>query len=247
MSDLHDIVENIHDVMKMHKDVRDIKFALKTIRSKKRAQTTTVTPTKSRVINATSFTPLKANYSRINVATVEHSELHVHQLVEGGGFFGKWVQRFKNALPNSDSTGRPAFQGENHSLLVLPSGRPGIGNYIGPGTHVVERIRRGDPPRTMTDKVAQAHDIRYTLAVSLDEIRYADEMMVYKLQQMSIAKQDSAFNIQIGMRLIQLKMHLEDKNWLDRNKFASLGGTKLSQEDRQLLQSKLSQLQSEGF
>ena len=54
----------------------------------------------------------------------------------------------RNILPNSDETARPGFPGEKHAILKLPNGKYGVGNYIGPGTHLVERLKRGDPPRT---------------------------------------------------------------------------------------------------
>ena len=47
----------------------------------------------------------------------------------------------KNLLPDSDETARPAFAGERHAILQLPNGKYGIGNYIGPGTQVIKRLK----------------------------------------------------------------------------------------------------------
>ena len=76
----------------------------------------------------------------------------------------------RNALPNSDDTGRPGFAGEKHAILKLSNGKYGVGNYIGPGTQVVKRLERGDPPRTQIDRVAMGHDIRYQLAKNVNDI-----------------------------------------------------------------------------
>jgi len=154
----------------------------------------------------------------------------------------------KNMIPSSDENGRSAYPGEKHAMLQLANGKYGIGNYIGPGTEVVKRIRRGDPPRTLSDKVAEGHDIRYTLANNLDDIRRADTVMVNKLKQIERDGSDSRFNTTIGKRLIQAKMAGEDAGVLDRNKFAQLGqNPTLTQSDKGLLQSKLSQLEQEGY
>jgi len=37
-------------------------------------------------------------------------------------------------------------------------------NYMGPGTHVFDRIERGDLPVTLADKVAMLHDVNYVIA-----------------------------------------------------------------------------------
>ena len=58
----------------------------------------------------------------------------------------------RNALPNSDDTGRPGFAGEKHAILKLPNGKYGVGNYIGPGTQIIQRLKRGDPASTPKPK-----------------------------------------------------------------------------------------------
>jgi hypothetical protein len=146
-------------------------------------------------------------------------------------------------IPSSDDKGRPVFPGEVHAPLRLPSGGIGIANYMGPGTHVVERVRRGDPPRTASDKVAMAHDIRYSLAPNKG--RAADKKMIAKLNAIQKKKQDRSFNINMGKRPIQAKMALENRGLLSKTRFTD--GAPLNASDRNLLQSKLDMLEQEGF
>ena len=108
----------------------------------------------------------------------------------------------RNAIPNSDDTGRPGFAGEKHAILKLSNGKYGVGNYIGPGTQVVKRLERGDPPRTQIDRVAMGHDIRYQLAKNVNDIRRADVIMINKVSSIEKNKGDSQFNINQG-KLIQ--------------------------------------------
>lgn len=163
---------------------------------------------------------------------------------------GKKVQ---NLIPSSDDTARDGFPGEKHAILKLPNGKMGIANYMGPGTNVVKRLERGDPPRTESDKVAQRHDIDYALAKGLKDrqqqalaIREADKRMVKSLQRLSKEGKDSQINIQQGMRLIQGKMALEEVGKLPPGSF---GGDlkKIPDKEKILLMSKRAGLSQEGF
>ena len=50
--------------------------------------------------------------------------------------------------------------------------------YIGPGTKLAKRLKRGDPGINQLDKLAKQHDIDYTNAKSLAEKHRADRIMV---------------------------------------------------------------------
>ena len=167
-----------------------------------------------------------------------------------GSEIGKTVQ---NLLPSSDENARAGFTGEKHSLLQLPNGKLGVANYMGPGTHIIERLKRGDPPRTESDKVAQAHDIRYALASGVKSkekqaqmIRDADQRMVNALDRISRAGTDDTKNIFIGKRLIQAKMLGEDAGVIPKGSFG--GDLKnIPDDDRIMLMSKSAGLNQEGY
>jgi len=152
----------------------------------------------------------------------------------------------KNMLPNADENGRPSFAGETHAILRLPNGKYGTANYMGPNTNLVARLKRKDPPRTASDRVAMAHDIRYSLARSQKEVVGADEKMVAKLKDILAKREDNAFNVNVGMRPIQAKMLGEKFGVIKHGAIASHGGVN-DPADRALLSGKLAELEQEGY
>ncbi len=144
-----------------------------------------------------------------------------------------------------DSTSRQGFPGERHGVLRLPDGSFGRANYMGPGTNLTERLKRGDPPRTYTDKVSQAHDIRYALASSQDDVAKADRKMIETLDNAS--GKDSSFNINLGKWPIKAKYYAESKGLIAPGRIASFGEVKTGDENEQLVRAKLAELESEGF
>ena len=118
---------------------------------------------------------------------------------------------------------------------------------MGPGTRVHENIRNGVQPKSMVDKVAQAHDLRYGFARNTDDIRAADLKMVGKVKQIKKDRSDSRFNT-LQADLIRPKIWLEDKGLLSRSKFASFGHHKdATQDDVKLMRAKLADLEQQGF
>lgn len=119
---------------------------------------------------------------------------------------------------------------------------------MGPGTDLKERIREGIEPITESDKVAQAHDLRYWKSSSHDDIRAADEKMVSKLNEISKNKSDYKVNILQGKYGIKAKMALEDWGLAKPENFTTFGGWEDdSPEDQQMLRGKLAQLEQEGY
>jgi hypothetical protein len=155
--------------------------------------------------------------------------------MSGSGF----LDRIKNLIPSSDANARPSYPGEHHAILKLPNGRFGIANYMGPGTNIVKRIKRGDPPRTASDRVAQMHDIEYSLHPQ--DSRGADTRMVERLNQVQSKGLDSSFNVNLGKIPIKAKMKAEDKGLLNPRKFSP--DTNMSDNDRSMLQHKLNDLE----
>lgn len=132
----------------------------------------------------------------------------------------------KNKIRESDKNARRQYRGENHAIVILPNGKIGISNFLGNGTHIIQRLKSNDPPRTYTDSVARSHDIAYALSTfeptqeaQLKDIRLADNEMINKLRVARKQKADNLFNISIGLRLIQSKKMLEDIGVLHKDKF----------------------------
>ena len=67
-----------------------------------------------------------------------------------------------------------------------------------PHTNVMERIKRGDPGRTETDKIALAHDLRYGLSKTFDDIRNADNIMIREVNKLAQNKGDNSRNILVA-------------------------------------------------
>ena len=167
-----------------------------------------------------------------------------------GSDFGKSLQ---NILPSSDETARDGFPGERHAILQLPNGKYGVANYMGPGTQVIKRLKRGDPPRTLSDKTAMRHDIDYAIAAGLKNkeaqnkaIREADQRMVRNLDRIAKMNGDAKKNIFQGRRLIQGKMAAEDVGLMAKGSF---GGdlAPISDEDKIILMSNRARLGQEGY
>ena len=147
----------------------------------------------------------------------------------------------KNKLPPMDRNARRQHRGEHHAILKLPNGLPGFANYAGPGTNIVERTKQNDPPRTAVDKIAQAHDLRYSLHP--EQQRDADAKMLQSLEALKSTGGDSAFNIALAESAIRAKMIAEDTLCID----GVCGDFEISTDERVLLQKKLSELEQEGF
>ncbi len=144
---------------------------------------------------------------------------------------------FAGSQPNYMSGGR-----EFHAYLMTDRGLTRA-NYMGPGTSVLERIRRGDAPVSGADKVAQAHDLRYTLANGDKAAeRDADRKMISKLQD---PKVDSMLNRAVGRIPIQAKVAAERMGIMNQGSFSK--GPAINSEEKKLVETKLNELEMEGF
>ena len=62
----------------------------------------------------------------------------------------------------------------------------GLGyQYMGPGTHSVKRLKRGDPGINRLDRLAKQHDIDYGRAKTLQDKWKADEKMIRGIAKFS--------------------------------------------------------------
>lgn len=161
---------------------------------------------------------------------------------------GETGTAIRNIIPASDQNARPGFVGEQHAVLKLPNGLPGVANWLGPGTQIAKRIERGDPARTLSDKVAQGHDLRYFLAKDVNDVRRADNIMVNKLKQIKRTRGDSSVNVNMGLRAIQAKIMAEDSGLLSRDAFSGdLSKNITTPETKAKMVGKLAELQQQGF
>jgi hypothetical protein len=162
----------------------------------------------------------------------------------------------RNLIPSSDENARPGFAGEKHAILQLPNGKNGVANYMGPGTNIIARLKRGDhgdPGRTKSDMASKRHDIDYALSknektkdAQLQKVREADNRMIKSLQKIRENRSDSNRNIQLGMRLIQAKTIGEDLGMLSKSKFVGDIGT-VPKDDLVLLEKERNKLQQSGY
>ena len=152
-------------------------------------------------------------------------------------------------LGSGIDTSRPGFPGEKHMVLKLGTFKFGRANYMGPGTQLTKRLRRGDPPRSEADKVAQAHDVRYALAVEDPDpagaVRKADKKMSRKLVEIASRKGDSWFNTTAGRVAMSAKMAAENIGLMNRTRY--LSKSPLDPDEKALFAKKLEQLEQEGF
>lgn len=163
-------------------------------------------------------------------------------------YSGETGTALRNLMPDSDENARPGFPGEKHALLKLPNGKTGVGNYIGPGTALIERLKRGDPPRTEVDKVAQLHDIRYGLAKTQEDVRKADNIMINKVKQISRNRGDAPRNIAMA-NLMRAKVLGENLGVLKRDAFSGdlSKNAEISDKNRALMTKKLNELAPQGY
>lgn len=121
--------------------------------------------------------------------------------------------------------------GENHGILQLPDGSFARGQYLGPGTNVITRLKRGDLGRTPVDQISKIHDIRYSLATNPQDVRNADNEMIQAIDRVRKNGKDKTLNI------TQANL-IKAKKWFDgtfhQNSFADMKGPR-SVEDKLLL------------
>ena len=56
--------------------------------------------------------------------------------------------------------------------------------YMGPGTHLKKRLKRGDPGINRLDKIAKQHDIDYSHAKNLQDKWKADAKMIKAIDKL---------------------------------------------------------------
>ena len=156
----------------------------------------------------------------------------------GSGIYDKTV----NAL-----TGSNLKDGERHSILYTNSGFKGA-HYNGPQTRILENLREGLKGINETDVISKYHDIRYSLAKTTDDVRYADEQMIRRLNEASKNKSDYKANIAVGYYPIKAKMKAEDLGIIKKGSFAGLDkDNNYTEADLKLLKDSLAEGEKLGY
>jgi hypothetical protein len=140
-----------------------------------------------------------------------------------------------------------ALAGEKHQVIYLDDGTYNPAVYSGPGTNLQVRLTRGDEPLSAVDKMAQAHDIRYLLSNTEEDVVKADETMINKLNDVRTNKLDYDFNINQA-ELIRLKYYA-NKLGVPTSFFTTFGhGDSQAEQDLiPIAEKKLQDLEQEGY
>lgn len=143
-------------------------------------------------------------------------------------------------------------KGENHAFLYTgrtDSNMLGLerASYMGPNTNLTKRLKQNSQPKGYSDKVSQAHDIRYGLSSNVGDIRKADNKFLKSLEKAKNEKLDYKFNIIQGDVGIKAKIFLEDRLGVKPEFFTDFGIEKLTNEEINLYKDKLKELEQQGF
>ena len=57
-------------------------------------------------------------------------------------------------------------------------------NFLGPGTHLEKRLKRGDRGKNRLDELARIHDIDYSLARNIQDKWKADDKMIRSIEKL---------------------------------------------------------------
>lgn len=138
------------------------------------------------------------------------------------GEFGTKATDFISSKLSDNPYQKPGFVGEKHIFMPTPYGLTKA-NFAGPGTHIQQRLNRGDQGINQIDKIAKAHDIAYYHAKSKDDIRRADNAMIK-----AVKKVDDSSNLvkNIVIAALKAKKLGEDVGVFDVQSFTKLKSLK---------------------
>lgn len=96
--------------------------------------------------------------------------------------------------------------------LIAKTGRewhwPGY-QYMGPGTHLKKRLKRGDPGINRLDRLAKAHDIAYAKAGNNLKLKHkADKVMIDGIRKFGFWKQSPTERIVKNIMKAKLKLKI---------------------------------------
>ena len=142
----------------------------------------------------------------------------------------------------ADQSINKLMPGELHGLLKLPNGKLARAQFMGPGTRVVERVKKGERGLTAVDTESKWHDIAYGLAKNQADIGAADRHMLSKINEFARDKKDIPWNLNQG-RLIGIKATVD--NFKPGLICSTFGG--VDQKDIPLYENTKKQLEAQGY
>src|SRR5210317_837081 len=138
------------------------------------------------------------------------------------------------------------FKDERHVPLITDQGVK-LAEFAGPGTHIKYRIENNIQPLGAVDKTAKAHDIRYSLSENIDDVRFADNKMINKLEEIDRKGLDYKLNVKAVKSAMKAKRLFEDVGVWSKGSFSDMKGAELPEEDKRLFETELNKLVQEGF
>lgn len=167
----------------------------------------------------------------------------MNRLVYGDGIYDTTMNWLFNRKRKPSEKLR---DGEQHTLLYTKDGFT-TANFVGPGTHIVERLRAGQRGVSSVDNVAMVHDIRYTLAHNEEDIKNADLRMLSKLDDIQRKGEDYTINILPAKYGIKGKRFLNDRLRIPTTAFTEIGSKGVSEENLQLMRKILGEMEKQGY
>lgn len=138
------------------------------------------------------------------------------------------------------------FSDERHTPLITDQGVK-IAEYAGPGTHIKYRLENNIEPLTLVDKISKAHDLRYSLSKNIDDVRYADNKMISKLDEIDKKGLDYKLNVKAVKTAMKAKRLFEDVGVWEKGSYSDMKGAQLNENDKRLFETELNKLVQEGF
>lgn len=162
-------------------------------------------------------------FDKVGSAISGISSSGIADIVEAGselafGPIGTYLSNVASNKWNRNPNWRPGFPGEKHAIIDTPWGMTRA-NYLGPGTNLLKRLERNDPPVDGSkglDAAAKKHDIAYGLARTATDVRNADNEFLADLDKVQSSSKMKAF----VKGLFNAKKLAEDVGFLDPSKFA---------------------------
>ena len=132
------------------------------------------------------------------------------------------------------------FPGEKHALLYRDDlKRYEPAQFMGPGTNLRTRTLMNQMGLTPADTESKAHDLRYTLGTSNDDIKTADRIFYDKIAQLRRTHGDNNWNLNMA-NLLKIKDYLPMLG-------STFGDKNLTDAERGQYTTQLAKLESMGY